>query len=118
MIKVSKNIFFKIIGSHHTLSIIAICKTIVTTEPIYKTYCGVYPLLPDFEALNNKTPNIIIKYLLWSCRGIPSEILNTQRNSKPMLNAVKYSCKKAPFTSLVTTMLSQQNIYVECVCGA
>ena len=28
MIKVSKNICFKIIGFHHTLSIIAICKTI------------------------------------------------------------------------------------------
>ena len=49
MIKVSKNICFKIIGSHHTLNIIAICKTIVTTEPIYRTYHGAYPLSPDFK---------------------------------------------------------------------
>ena len=52
MIKVSKNICFKIIGSHHILNIIAICKTIVTTEPIYKTYCGVYLLSPDFKAFS------------------------------------------------------------------
>ena len=49
MIKVSKNICFKIIGSHYTLNIIAICKTIVTTEPIYRTYHGAYPLSPDFK---------------------------------------------------------------------
>ena len=49
MIKVSKNIYFEIIGSHYTLNIIAICKTIVTTEPIYRTYCGVYPISPDFK---------------------------------------------------------------------
>ena len=41
MLKVSKNICFEIIGSHH---LIAICQTIVTTEPIYRTYCGVYPI--------------------------------------------------------------------------
>ena len=52
MIKVSKNICFKIIGSHHTLNIIAICKTIVTTEPIYRTYFGLYPLSPDFKAFS------------------------------------------------------------------
>ena len=52
MIKVSKNICFKIKGSHHTLNIIAICKTIVTTEPIYRTYCGVYPFSPDFKAFS------------------------------------------------------------------
>ena len=52
MIKVSKNICFKIIGSHHTLSIIAICKTIVTTEPTYRTYRGVYPLSPNFKAFS------------------------------------------------------------------
>ena len=52
MIKVSKNICFKIIGSHYTLNIIAICKTIVTTEPIYRTYCGVYPLSRDFKAFS------------------------------------------------------------------
>ena len=45
--------FFKIIGFHHTLGIIAIlCKTILTTEPIYRTYCGDYPLSPDFEAFS------------------------------------------------------------------
>ena len=49
MIKVSKNICSKIIGSHHTLKIIAICKTIVTTKPIYRTNCVVYPLLPNFK---------------------------------------------------------------------
>ena len=52
MIKVSKNICFKIIGSHHTLNIIAICKTIVTTEPIYRAYCEFYPLSPDFKAFS------------------------------------------------------------------
>ena len=52
MVKVSKNISFEIIGSHHTLNIIAICKTIVTTEPIYRTYRGVYPLAPDFKAFS------------------------------------------------------------------
>ena len=31
---------------------IAICKTIVTTELIYRTYCGVYPLSPDFAAFS------------------------------------------------------------------
>ena len=30
---------------------IAICKTIVTTEPIYRTYCAVYPL-SDFAAFS------------------------------------------------------------------
>ena len=25
------------------------CKTILTTEPIYRTYCGVYPLSPDVK---------------------------------------------------------------------
>ena len=49
MIKVSKNICFKIIWSHHTLNVITICKTIVTKEPIYKTYCGVYPFSPVFK---------------------------------------------------------------------
>ena len=43
------NICFKIIGSNHTLNIIAICKTILTTGPIYRTYCGVYLLSPDFK---------------------------------------------------------------------
>ena len=52
MIKVSKNICFKIIRSRHTLNIIAICKTIVTTEPIYRTYCGVYPRSRDFKAFS------------------------------------------------------------------
>ena len=52
MIKVSKNICFKIIGSHHTLNIIGICKTIVTTEPIYRIYCGVCPLSPDFKTFS------------------------------------------------------------------
>ena len=51
MIKVSKNICFEIIGSHDTLNI-AICKTIVTTDPIYKAYCGVYPLSHDFKAFS------------------------------------------------------------------
>ena len=37
------------IGSHHTLNIIAICKTILATEPIYRTYCGFYPLSSDFK---------------------------------------------------------------------
>ena len=50
MIKVFKNICFKIIGSHHTLNIIAICKTIVTTEPIYRAYCRVYLLSLDFKS--------------------------------------------------------------------
>ena len=50
--KVSKNICFEIIGSHHTLNIIATCKTIVITEPIYRTYCGVYPPSPDFKAFS------------------------------------------------------------------
>ena len=49
MIKVCKNICFKITGSHHTLKIIAICKMIVATEPVYRTYCVVYPLSPDFK---------------------------------------------------------------------
>ena len=52
MIKVSKNICFKIIGSHPTLSIIVICKTYVTIEPIYRNYCGVYPLSRDFKAFS------------------------------------------------------------------
>ena len=52
MIKVSKNICFKIIGSHHTLNIIVLCKTFVAKEPIYRTYCGVYPLWPDFKAFS------------------------------------------------------------------
>ena len=52
MMKVSKNICFEIVGSHHTLNIIAICKTIVTTEPIYRTYCGVYPLSPDLKVFS------------------------------------------------------------------
>ena len=50
MIKVSKNICFKIIRFHHTLNIIVICKTHGATEPIYKIYCGVYPLSADFKA--------------------------------------------------------------------
>ena len=50
MIKVSKNICFKIIKFHHTLNIIVICKTHGATEPIYKIYCGVYPLSADFKA--------------------------------------------------------------------
>ena len=49
MIRVSKNICFKIIGSHDTLNIIVICKTYVATEPIYRIYCGVCPLSPDFK---------------------------------------------------------------------
>ena len=32
--------------------IISICKTVVTAEPIYKTYCGVYPLSPHFKAFS------------------------------------------------------------------
>ena len=52
MIKVSKNICFKVIGSHRTLSIIALCKTIVITEPVYRTCCGVYPLSPDFKVFS------------------------------------------------------------------
>ena len=52
MIKVSKNICFEIIGSYCTSNIIAICKTIVTTEPIYRTYCGIYPFSPDFKAFS------------------------------------------------------------------
>ena len=52
MIKVSKNICFEIIGSRHTLNIIVICKTFVETEPSYRTYCGVYPLSPDFKAFS------------------------------------------------------------------
>ena len=52
MIKVSKNICFKIIGSHHTLNIIVICKTFVATEPIYRTYCRVYLVSPDFKAFS------------------------------------------------------------------
>ena len=39
-------------GSHHTLNIIVICKTHVATEPIYRTYCEVYPLSPDFKAFS------------------------------------------------------------------
>ena len=27
-------------------------KTIVTTEPFYRTSCGVYPLSPDFKAFS------------------------------------------------------------------
>ena len=42
--------FFKIIGFHHSFNIIAICKMHVATEPMYRTYCGVYPLPPDFKA--------------------------------------------------------------------
>ena len=49
MVEVSKNICFKITGSHHTLNIFAICETIVAIEPIYRTYCVVYPLSPDFK---------------------------------------------------------------------
>ena len=52
MIKVSKNICFEIMGSHHTLNIIAICKTIVTTEAIYRTYSEVYPLSPHFKVFS------------------------------------------------------------------
>ena len=52
MIKVSKNSCFEIIGSRHTLNIIVICKTFVATEPSYRTYCGVYPLSPDFKAFS------------------------------------------------------------------
>ena len=37
---------------HHTLNVIAICKTIVTREPIYRTYCGVYPLSPDCKSFS------------------------------------------------------------------
>ena len=28
------------------------CKTYVATEPIYRTYCGGYPLSPDFKAFS------------------------------------------------------------------
>ena len=52
MIKVSKNICFKIIGSHHTLNITVICKMYVATEPIYRTFCGVCPLSPDFKVFS------------------------------------------------------------------
>ena len=52
MIKVSKNICFKVTGSHRTLSIIALCKTIVITETVYRTCCGVYPLSPDFKVFS------------------------------------------------------------------
>ena len=52
MIKACKNIYFKIIGSHHTLKMIATCKMIVATEPVYRTYCVVYPLSPDFKAFS------------------------------------------------------------------
>ena len=52
MIKVSKNTCFKIIGSHHILNIIAICKTIVTKESTYRTYFGVYPFSRDFKAFS------------------------------------------------------------------
>ena len=52
IIKISKNICFKIIGSHYILNIIVICKTFVVTEPIYRTYCGVYPLSPDFKGFS------------------------------------------------------------------
>ena len=52
MIKVSKKICFKIIGSHHTLIIIVICKTIVTTEPISRTYCEGHPLSSNFKVIN------------------------------------------------------------------
>ena len=43
---------FNIIESHHTLNIIVVCKTYVATEPIYRTYCGIYPLSPDFKAFS------------------------------------------------------------------
>ena len=46
------SICFKITGSHHTLNIIAICKTHMAIEPIYRTYCGVYPLSPDFQTFS------------------------------------------------------------------
>ena len=52
MIKISKIICFKIIGSHHTLNIIVVCKTIVTTEPTYRTYCEGYPLSPYFKVFS------------------------------------------------------------------
>ena len=52
MIKVSKKICIKTIGSHHTLNIIVICKTYVATEPTCRTYCGNYPLSPDFKAFS------------------------------------------------------------------
>ena len=43
---------FQIIGSRHTLNIITICKMHMAMESIYRTYCGVYPLPPDFKAFN------------------------------------------------------------------
>ena len=52
MIKVLKNICFRIIGSHHTLNIIVESKTFVAIESIYRTYCGVYPVLPDFKVFS------------------------------------------------------------------
>ena len=30
----------------------AICKTILITEPVYRSYCGAYPLSPDFKAFS------------------------------------------------------------------
>ena len=51
-LKVSKSMCFKIIESHHTLNIIFICKTYVPTKPIYRTYCGVNPLSPDFKVFS------------------------------------------------------------------
>ena len=52
MIKLSKNICFKIAGSHHTLKIIVICKTFVVSEPIYRSCSGIYPVSPDFKAFS------------------------------------------------------------------
>ena len=46
----------------------------------------------------------------------------SKKHDEQMLNALKYSCKKAPpqvsNMSLVTTYSPQQNICVDCFCGA
>ena len=55
MIKVSKNICFKIIGFHQTLNIAVVCQTFAATEPFYRTYCGFYPLSPDFKTFSLST---------------------------------------------------------------
>ena len=56
MIRVSKNICLKIMGFHHTLNIIVVCKTYAATEPIYRTYCRVYPLSSDFKVFSFSIP--------------------------------------------------------------
>ena len=80
----------------------------MATEPIYRTYCGVYPLSPDFKAFSLSISlsevgtkdkekgirlnvlldvsyifylDITLISLLRSRHGVPSEILNPQRNT-------------------------------------